>query len=72
LEDVLERTNGKPILTIAESEGFAARGVLFNIVLSGESLQFEVNARALKESGLVVDSELLTLASFVEPPSSRN
>lgn len=71
LEEILAITREKPILTIAETAGFAEKGVLFNLYISADELRFEVNARALRESRLVVDSQLLYVARIIEPPGGN-
>jgi YfiR/HmsC-like len=66
LSQVLKKTRGKPILTIAEEEGFAAKGIAVNFVLRGESIKFEINEGALRESAIEPGSQLLKLAVLVE------
>jgi len=70
LEDILTVTRGKPILTIAEKKGFAQKGVLFNLYVAGGEIRFEINVTALRGSGLVVDSQLLSVAKIVQPESN--
>ncbi len=66
LPRVLKKTRGRPILTVAEEEGLAARGVAVNFVLRGESVRFEVNEAALRESAIAPGSQLLKLAILVK------
>ena len=68
LSRVLEKTRGRPILTIAEEEGLAARGIAMNFVLRGESVKFEVNEAVLRRSVIQPGSQLLKLAILVRGP----
>lgn len=66
LEEILARTEGKPILTVGDTEGFAKRGVLINFYRYDDYVRFEVNQSAVNKSGLKFSSRLLKLARFVE------
>jgi hypothetical protein len=66
LSQVLKWTRGKPILTISEEEGFAARGVAVNFIMRGESIKFEINEGALRARDIEAGSQLLRLAILVE------
>lgn len=71
LAAILARTAGKPILTVAESEGAAERGFLVNFYSSEENLRFEINDSASRRSGLKISSKLLKLARVVNLEESR-
>jgi hypothetical protein len=62
LVDLLAHTQGRPILTIGDSDGFAARGVIINLYRTENRLRFEINIAAALESGLRFRSKLLKLA----------
>jgi hypothetical protein len=63
LKPLLDRTTGKPILTIGDTQGYAEAGVLINLFLeNGKYVRFEINVPAVDRSGLVVSSKLLKLA----------
>jgi len=66
LTAVLARTRGRPILTVADTPGFARAGVLINLVRKGNRVGFEINAAAAKASGLVFSSNLLRLSTIVD------
>lgn len=66
LAQVLRKTRGRPILTITEEEGLAAQGIAVNFVLRGESIKFEINEGALRESDIQPGSQLLRLAILVK------
>jgi hypothetical protein len=65
LDKILEQTSGRPILTVADSSGFAERGVLVNFYRSGQNVRFEVNVGAVDKSGLHISSKILRLARLV-------
>ena len=71
LEEILAVTREKPILTIAETKGFAKKGVLFNLYVSKSEIRFEINTAALRESQLIVDSQLLSVARIINPAGDK-
>jgi hypothetical protein len=68
LEKILLITSKKPILTIAETKGFAEKGVLFNLYVCKNKFCFEINALTLRESRLIIDSQLLSAARIIDAP----
>ena len=67
LDEILEYTKHKPILTIADTEGFAKRGVHINFYETEQAtLHFKINAKAVKQSGLKIDALLLSYANIVK------
>jgi hypothetical protein len=71
LPAILARTDSHPILTVADSNGFAASGVLVNFYTSGDTVRFEMNETAIERSGLRVSAKLLKLARLVETEAMR-
>ncbi len=65
LERLLEQTAMLPILTVADTTGFGARGVLINFFVSDESVRFEINQQAAVKSGLGLSSRLLKIAHLI-------
>ena len=65
LAAVIARTEGRPILTIADAPGAAAGGSVINFYLDGKHVRFEINTRAARDSGLKVRTKLLRLARVV-------
>jgi hypothetical protein len=66
LDKILEQTSGRPILTVADTTGFAERGVLVNFYLSDQQkVRFEVNVGAVNRSGLHISSKILRVARLV-------
>jgi len=66
LAAILSHTESRPILTVADSNGFAAEGVLINFYTSGDTVHFEINEAAVEKSGLKVSSKLFKLAKVIE------
>ncbi|MCP4108698.1 MAG: YfiR family protein [Desulfobacteraceae bacterium] len=66
LDSILSRFKGRPILTIGDTEGFAAKGGIINMVKRGGKIGFEINIKAAKHSGLKISSRLLKLAIIVD------
>jgi hypothetical protein len=65
LRTILSRTEGHPILTIADAPGAAAAGAIINFYLDDNHVRFEINTRAAKDSGLKVRAKLLRVAKLV-------
>jgi hypothetical protein len=65
LDKILAATGDRPILTISDSTGFGARGVLVNFYRDGDNLRFEINVRAVDRSGLHFSSKILRLARLL-------
>ena len=66
LAAILAHTESRAILTVADSNGFAADGVLINFYTSGDTVRFEINESAVDRSGLKVSSKLFKLAKVIE------
>jgi hypothetical protein len=62
LESLAERLTSQGVLTVSDTEGFGAAGVLVNFVLQGDRVRFEVNLEAARRAGLRFSSKLLRLA----------
>lgn len=54
-----------PLLTISDSEGFAARGGMVELVNDNDSIRLDVNLKALRASQLGLSSQVLKLARQV-------
>lgn len=65
LADILKLTDGKPILTVGDTDGFAEDGVLMNFFTTGSYIRFEVNIDRAERSKLKFSSRLLKLAKLV-------
>ncbi len=72
LESILAVAKQNAILTIADSPGFAKRGVHINFYYAkGRKLKFEANETELKGSGLDASFHLLKLAKIINPIYKR-
>jgi len=69
LPALLARTRGRPILTVADTEGFSSQGVLINMYIEDRFVRFEINDPALRASRLKASSKLLRLARMVDAPA---
>jgi hypothetical protein len=65
LAGILEQVKGRPILTVADTEGFARAGVMVGLVRTGARIGFEVNLAPTRESGLRMAPGFLQLATLV-------
>lgn len=61
-EGVAAATVGKPVLTVGESDAFAAGGGVIQLYLEDEVVRFEINRSAAERNGLTISSRLLSLA----------
>jgi hypothetical protein len=71
LNEILLRTRDRPILTVSDTEGFAENGVLINFYLTENKIKFEINERAVHNSGLIMSYRLLSLARIVNRARER-
>lgn len=67
LPEVIKYVHDKPILTVADSEGFAHAGVLVNLVVDRKKLTFEINQNAVKNSGLKIAAFLMNYGKIIDP-----
>jgi YfiR/HmsC-like len=72
LAELVSAANGKAILTVGDTPGFALRGVLINVFQeqrpTGRYLGFEINMTKVKSSKLTWSSKLLRLGRLVAVP----
>ena len=61
----LETLKEKAVLTIGESDNFAAQGGMINFFLQDDRVRFEINPQAAEKAGLKISSQLLALAKIV-------
>jgi len=59
LDEILKYIEGKPILTIGDTKGFAQKGVIINFYVKGIRECFEVNYDAYRRSGIQIHSNVL-------------
>ena len=56
--DIASSLKGSNVLTVGETEGFAARGGIINFVMEGEKVRYELNAAAAQRNGLEIGSKV--------------
>lgn len=59
---VLSKVGGRPVLTVADTDGFLQAGGAINFVLEGNKVRFLINQKAAERNGLRISSRLLRLA----------
>jgi hypothetical protein len=59
---VLQAAEGGSVLTVGESEGFAAGGGMIEFSVEESKVRMEINAAAAKRAGLHISAKLLSLA----------
>ena len=66
LKQIIAHVSGHPVLTVADSDGFAQGGVIINLFLDEDGhVRFEISSAELRKSGLKVSAQLLRLARMV-------
>jgi hypothetical protein len=66
LNDILSALRGRPVLTVGDTEEFAERGGIINLVKDGNRVTFEINTDAAQRAGLTMSSKLLFLGKIVK------
>jgi hypothetical protein len=64
--DLLQKLQGRPVLTVSETPGFAERGGVINLVMADKKVRFEANPQTAARQGLKLSSKLLQLARVVQ------
>jgi len=65
LRQTINLLDNKPILTISENKGFAAKGVHINFYIQENNVRFEINDKAAINAGLHISHHLLKLAKLI-------
>lgn len=71
VEHVLEAIGSAPVLTVGESEKFAAKGGAIGFVVVGENIRFEINLAATERAGLKVSSKMASMAIIVRSKEGK-
>lgn len=66
LEEILRALKKKPVLTVGDSEGFAERGTVVNMLRDDKKVRLEINSQAAKRANLNVSPTLFELSTPVE------
>lgn len=56
------------VLTVGETDQFAAHGGVIQLILRDKQVRFEINVDAASQEGLKISSKLLALARIVSGP----
>ena len=64
--EILAALRGQPVLTLADVEGFAARGGMLDFSGTWPSVRVEIALARAEQSGLHVSSRLLAIARVVD------
>ena len=65
LGDIISALQGRPVLIVGESEGFAGAGGMLGFDLRQSRLGLEVNSSAARQARLKISSQLLNIARVV-------
>jgi hypothetical protein len=65
LPAILRQLDGKPVLTVGDTPGFAQSGVALNFYKAGDRLAFETNTGAVSRARIHLSAHLLKLARVV-------
>jgi len=68
---LVQKLEGRPVLTVGEIEGFAELGGVINFVMVDRKVRFEVNPQAAAQQGVKISSRLLQLGRVVEPAPKK-
>ncbi|HEY0713293.1 MAG TPA: YfiR family protein [Polyangia bacterium] len=71
VERVVARLKGVPVLTMADTPGFAQRGIAVNLITVDGQVRFEVSRVALQRHGLEASYHLLALARLIDVQQAR-
>ena len=62
LAQIRDHSRANGVLTVADTPGFAAQGIMINFVRQNGRIRFEINVQAAQAAGLKISSRLLKLA----------
>ena len=65
LSGLIRLLESSPVLTISDMDQFAERGGMVNLGISDNKINFKINPDAVSRSGLVINPQLLALATIV-------
>jgi hypothetical protein len=67
LEEILTSLQGRNILTVGDTAGFAARGGMIRFALDANKIRLRVNLAAAQDAHLTISSKLLRPAEIIAP-----
>ena len=65
-EQIFARLEGRSILTVGDTEGFATRGGIIRFLTERNRIRLRVNVAAARGAGLTISSRMLRAAEIVE------
>ena len=68
---LLEASEGRPILTVGNSPGFCEKGGMINLLRKGKRIGLEVNIARVRAANLKISSKLLRVATIVVASSGN-
>lgn len=71
IEEILRALDGKPILTVGETEGFARRGGMIRFLTENRKIRLRINLEAARENQIQISSKLLRPAEIVSGKEGR-
>jgi len=71
MDAILAWAEGREILTVADNEQLARRGVMLNLLHEGEYVRLVINPEAAQAAGLIMGSQLKALARIISTPRRR-
>jgi hypothetical protein len=66
LREIVRHARNFPVLLIGDTPGFARNGVGINFFIQEHNIHFEINEKAINNSGLNISSDLLDLGRIIE------
>lgn len=64
-KETIQALKGHPVLTVSDAEGFIEDGGMISFVKVGKKIRWEMNAKAIRDSGLGLSSQLYRNATRV-------
>ena len=64
LDEVLQELQGRPVLTVAETDDFARRGGMIQLITE-RKVRLRINLKAAKSAGLSISAKMLQLAEVI-------
>ena len=68
LNEILAEVKGYPVVTVADTDGFAYRGAMVNFVIVDNKIRFKVNRQSMESNPIKLSSEILDLSVMVDEP----
>jgi hypothetical protein len=65
LDPIIKRLNGKPVLLMGETAGYAERGVHIRVYIENNRIKFDINRQEATRCGIQISSKVLNLARIV-------